>query len=60
MDALRERLGADRLHRLDAVAEHGAEDLDHLAVAVRNLPELAPNALEEGRQGPFLEGRPVA
>ena len=41
----------------DFVAEHGAEDLDHLAVAVGDVPQPAPDASEGARQVPFLERR---
>ena len=39
MDALAQRLGAGGLDRGQPVAQHRAEDLDHLAVAIRRGPQ---------------------
>ena len=52
-------LGAGRLDGWKPVAQHGAEDLDHLPVAIRRAPELAADALERVRQLPVLEGGAV-
>lgn len=48
--ALAQRLGAGHLDRGQPVAKHGGEDLDHLAIAVDAAGELAPDAVESGRQ----------
>ncbi|KMO44973.1 hypothetical protein VQ03_00360 [Methylobacterium tarhaniae] len=60
MHALAQRLGADRFDRGEAVAEHGGEDLDHLAVAVGAAGELAADPFEGGGQDPVLERCAVA
>ena len=49
MDALVQRLGAGSLDRGQPVAQHGAEDLHHLPVAVRRGAQLATHPLDGGR-----------
>jgi hypothetical protein len=58
MDALGERLNADRLHRGQSVSEHSGEDFDHLPIAVVRSGDLAPDPFEPRRQHPILERRP--
>jgi len=60
MDAFAQSLGTGGLHRVQTVDQHGAEDLDHLAIAVRHAAELALHAPHRLRQLPFLERRAVA
>ena len=55
-----ERLGTGRLDRGDAVGQHRAEDLDHLAVAVFGGGKLAADPFDCRRQRPALEWRAVA
>jgi len=51
---------AGGLDRSQAVGQHRAENLDHLAVAVVGRDELAAHALDRGGQHPVLERRAVA
>lgn len=60
MDVLRQRLRAGRFDGVDAITEHGAEDLDHLAVAPVLAFQLALNTAQRRRQLPSLEGCAVA
>ena len=59
MDAVGQRLGAGGLHGLKPVGQHGTEDLDHLAIAVRHTAELALHAPHRRWQVPLLEGGAV-
>ena len=55
MDALREGFGTGLLHLRHPFRQHGAEDLHHLAVAVRHSAQLATHPLDSGGQHPVLE-----
>jgi len=46
MDTFTEGLGAGGLHSGQAIAQRGAEDIDHLAVAVCGALELAAYPLQ--------------
>ncbi len=60
MDVVRQRLRACRFNGVDAVGEHGTEDLDHLPVATGLTLQLALHTAQCRRQIPSLEGRAVA
>ena len=51
--------GAGRLDGGQAVQQHGAEDLDHLAVAITGGAQLPAHPLDRGRQLPVLEWRAI-
>ncbi len=55
-----QRLRTGSFHRIQPIGGDHAQDLDHLAITVRHLPELALNTLYRGRQLPVLERRAVA
>ena len=42
MDVVRQSLGAGCLDRIQAIGQHGGEDIDHLPVAARLAFQLAP------------------
>ena len=46
MDVVRQRLGAGGLHRIDAIRQHGSEDIDHLPVAAKLAFQLALHAAQ--------------
>ncbi len=60
MDVVRQSLGASCLDRIDPIAQHRAQDVDHLPVTARLAFQLAPYAADRERQFPLLEGCPVA
>ena len=60
MDVVCQRLRTGCLNGVDAVTEHGAEDLDHLAVTTGLAFQLALHTAQRRRQVPFLEGCAVA
>lgn len=60
MDALLERLGAGGFDGVQAIGEHGPEDLDHLPVAAALSFELALHTAQGRWQIPVLERRPIA
>ena len=60
MDIVRERLGAGGFDGIEAIGEHGAEDLDHLPVAAGLALQLAPHTPQSRRLLPSLEGCPIA
>ena len=60
MDVVCQRLRAGCLNGVDAVTEHGTEDLDHLAVTTGLAFQLALHTAQRRRQFPFLEGCAVA
>ena len=60
MDVVRQSLGTGRFNRIQAIGQHGGEDIDHLPVAARLAFQFAPHATDRERQVPFLEGRAVA
>ena len=60
MNVLGKRLGAGGLHRRQAIAQDGGQNLDHLTIAVVGTGELAPDAVQGRRQHPVLEWRAVA
>ena len=60
MDVVRQRFGAGGLYRIDAIRQHGTQNLDHLPVAARLALQLAPHTPGRDRQFPVLEGRAVA
>ena len=59
VDPFAECFGTRSLHGLEPVGQHGAEDVDHLAVSVRHPAEPALHASHGGRQLPLLERRAV-
>jgi len=59
MDAFDEGFGAGGFHGIEPVGQHGAEDVDHLTIAVRHPAEPALHTSHRGRQIPFLEGGTV-
>ena len=60
MDVVRQGFGAGGFDGVEAISEHGAEDLDHLPVAARLSFQLAPHTAQGRWQIPLLERRPVA
>jgi hypothetical protein len=54
MDPIAERLGAGGLYGLEPVGQHGAEEIDHLAIAVRHAAELALDPPHRRRLFPVL------
>ena len=60
MNPMRQGLGAGAFNGINAIREHGPEDLDHLPVAARLSFELALDPAQGRRQIPVLERRPVA
>ncbi|QIE56719.1 hypothetical protein G5B40_15530 [Pikeienuella piscinae] len=60
MDVVRQGLGAGGFDGVNAIGEHGPEDLDHLPITAGLTLQLALNAAERDRQVPFLKRRPVA
>ena len=49
MDVVRQRFRAGSFDGVDAIAEHGTEDIDHLPVAAGLSFQLALNAPQGGR-----------
>lgn len=60
MNVVRQGLRTGGFDGIQAIGEHGAEDIDHLAVAAGLSFELALNTAQGRRQGPLLERRLVA
>ena len=60
MNVVRQGLRTGGFDRIQAIGEHGAEDIDHLAVAAGLSFELSLNPAQGRRQVPLLERRPVA
>lgn len=60
MNVVRQGLCTGGFDRIQAIGEHGAEDIDHLAVAAGLSFELSLNPAQGRRQVPLLERRPVA
>ena len=60
MDVVGQGLGAGGLDRVQAIGEHGTQNLDHLPVAAGLAFQLALNAADRDRQVPRLERRAVA
>jgi hypothetical protein len=59
VDPFAECFGAGGLHRIEPVDQHGAEDVDHLAITVRYTAEPELHAPHRRRQVPLLERRAV-
>jgi hypothetical protein len=59
MDALGQALSAGGFNGGQAVTKPGGKNFDHLPVAVVTASELAPYALQIGRQHPILEWRSI-
>ncbi|CQR86020.1 hypothetical protein JCM7685_1448 [Paracoccus aminovorans] len=55
VNALREGFGACLLHRRHSFRQHSAEDLHHLAVAIRGALQLASDLFENSGKNPVLE-----
>src|SRR5258708_31628120 len=60
MDAGGEGFSTRRLDGSEAIGQHRRQNLDHLTVAVVRALQLAPGALQAGRQRPILKWRSVA
>lgn len=60
MDVVRQSLGAGGFNGINAIRQHGAQDVDHLPITARLAFQLAPNAADCNRQFPILEWCPVA
>jgi len=60
MNPMRQGLGAGTFDGINAISEHGPEDLDHLPVAARLSFELALHTAQGRWQIPVLERCPVA
>ena len=60
MDVVRQRLGAGGVDGVQAIGEHGAQDVDHLSVAAGLALQLALHPADRNRQVPRLERSSVA
>ena len=60
MDVVGQRLGAGGFYRIDAIRQHRAQDLDHLAIADGLALQLTLHTPQGGGQVPLLERRPIA
>ena len=54
-----QRFGTGSIHGIQPIGWDHAQDLDHLAVAIRHLAKLALHAPDRRRQLPVFEGCPV-
>jgi len=60
MDVVGQGLGTGRIDGVQAIAEHGGEDFDHLPVTTGLPLQLALHAPDRNRQVPLLEWRAIA
>ena len=60
MDVVRQGLGAGGFDGVQAIGEHGTEDVDYLPITAGLSFELTLHTAQGGWQIPVLERRPVA